>query len=157
MGELRALGLFVLAVVGLCAEPAAASDADEVAAVVRQFGEAVNKGDFMTAAQAQVADPDIVDEVPPYHWHGPGAPRAWLEGWKAYAEANGVTGQHMAFAGDLRVEVSGEQAYAVLPGIFSFNIKGAPVSETGALGAFVVKTTDGWRIKAWTWAGGKPR
>ena len=112
MGELRALGLFVLVAVGLSAGSAAAADAEDVAAVVRQFGAAVNAADFKSASRLLVEDPDIVDEVPPYHWRGPGAPRSWLEAWKAFAGTNAITDQHMKFADDMRVEVSGDQAYA---------------------------------------------
>ncbi len=142
----------------LSAGPAlAAGDADAVAATVRQFATAINVGDFKTAGDMQTADVQITDEVPPYHWQGQGAPMAWLKDWGAFAEAKGISGQAMTWTGDPRVEIDGDRAYAVFPGVFGFKIKGAQVNETGTLGASLVRTPAGWRMSAWTWAGSAPK
>src|SRR5579862_5864711 len=37
------------------------------------------------------ASTSLVDEVPPYHWSGPGAVKTWLGDVGAWAKANGVT------------------------------------------------------------------
>jgi ketosteroid isomerase-like protein len=142
----------------LSAAPAlAASDVDAALATVRQFGEAINKGDFKTAIELQAPDVQIIDEVPPHHWQGQGAAMAWLKSWNDFATANGVSGQLMAWGDGARVEVEGEHAYVTRPGVFSFKRGEAKVSETGMLGAALVKTADGWRISAWTWAGTAPK
>jgi ketosteroid isomerase-like protein len=139
----------------LAASPSA--DADAALATVRQFGEAINKGDFKTAIEVQAPDVQIIDEVPPHHWQGQGAAMAWLKSWNDFAAANGVSGQTMAWGEDARVEVEGEHAYVTRPGVFSFKRGDAKVSETGMLGAALVKTPAGWRITAWTWAGTAPK
>ena len=158
MIELKALAAAGLGALCLAAGPAlAADDADAALATVRQFGEAINKGDFKTAIDVQTPDVAIIDEVPPHHWSGQGAAVAWLNSWTAFATAGGITGQSMAWGEPARVEVDGDHAYVTRPGVFSFKRKGAQVSETGMLGAALLKTPAGWRISAWTWAGTAPK
>ena len=158
MIKLRALAMAGLGVLCLGVGPAlAADDADAALAAVRQFGEAINKGDFKTAIEVQTPDVQIIDEVPPHHWSGPGAAAAWLTSWNAFATKSGISGQSMAWGEPARVEVDGDHAYVTRPGVFSFTRKGAQLSETGSLGAALVKTPAGWRISAWTWAGSTPK
>jgi ketosteroid isomerase-like protein len=135
----------------------AATDAEQALATVRQFGDAINKADFKTAIEMQTPDVAIIDEVPPHHWSGQGAAVAWLNSWNAFSTANVISGQTMAWGEGARVEVDGDHAYVTRPGVFSFKIKGAQVSENGMLGAALVRTPAGWRISAWTWAGSTPK
>lgn len=135
----------------------AATDGDGALATVRQWGEAINKGDFKTAIELQAPDVQIIDEPPPHHWQGQGAAIAWLKSWNDFATANAISGQSMVYGDPARVEVEGDHAYVTRPGVFSFKRGGAQVSETGMLGAALVRTPAGWRISAWTWAGTAPR
>ena len=158
MSRLHARTLAAALVLALAAGPALAqTDADAVAAAVREWASAIDHGDFKTVIAMQTPDVAITDEVPPYHWQGADAPTAWLKDWGAYAKARDITGQAMTWTGDPRVEVDGDRAYAVFPGSFAYQLKGAKVAETGTLGAALVRTADGWRIDAWTWAGAAPR
>src|SRR6516164_5372618 len=105
----------VLAFGVMSAGPASAApssaDADAALATVRQFGEAINKGDFKTAIEVQAPDVQIIDEVPPHHWQGQGAAMAWLKSWNDFATANAISGQSMVYGEPARVELEGEHAY----------------------------------------------
>ena len=66
--------LFALAFTVVATLPAAATDKTEVVTTERKFVESFNKGD-MKALTATCADQaSIIDEFPPYQWHGAGAP-----------------------------------------------------------------------------------
>jgi ketosteroid isomerase-like protein len=156
--KLRSAPALAVVLALLAGGPAlAASDAEAAMATVRQFGEAINKADFKTAIELQAPDVEIIDEVPPHHWQGQGAAMAWLKSWNDFATANGVSGQSMVYGDQARVEVEGDHAYVTRPGVFSFKRGSAQVSETGMLGAALVRTPAGWRISAWTWAGATPK
>jgi len=61
-------------VVGLLvAAPVAADERADVMAPVNQFINGFNKGDIKTALAACAEQTSIIDEFPPYEWHGAGA------------------------------------------------------------------------------------
>ena len=65
------LAITILAA-AVCATVAmAASDKDDVLAVVNRFVDAFNKGDAKTACDLCAVNVVIIDEIPPYVWQGP--------------------------------------------------------------------------------------
>src|SRR5450755_399773 len=88
--------LFALAFTIAATLPAAATDKTDVVATVRKFVDGFNKGD-MKALTATCADQaSIIDEFPPYEWHGAGACAKWTDDYGADAKKNGITGGSVA-------------------------------------------------------------
>ena len=78
---MRALGLGTLVVSLIAGGIAGAQTAnDPLMAPIKTFMETFNKGDVAGAAATHVktAALTIVDEVPPYLWHGADAVTAWI-------------------------------------------------------------------------------
>src|SRR5471030_171927 len=140
---------------GAGAAAAATTDAD-VAAPIHQFVDAFDKGDGATAAAAHwTEDLTIVDEVPPYVWKGPQAFATWAHDLAADDAKGGVNGEKVTLGTVSRTEIDGDNAYVVIPAVFSFKDHGAPMSEPAQMTFALRKGPGGWRISAWTWTGPK--
>jgi len=134
----------------------AAADPADPATAVRQFIDAFNKGDIKAAAATHVAQPVIVDEVPPYLWQGRHSFEAWLRDLTKHDTAAGVTDGNMKMGDVIRQEVTGDHAYVVVATDYSFEMKGAPMHEPSQMTFALKKEKGGWRIAGWTFAGPKP-
>ena len=75
----------------LAAGPAAASEQDNVMKTVRQWMDSLNKGDMQTAIAACADETAIVDEFPPYEWHGKGTCSKWAAALEVYNKEIGIT------------------------------------------------------------------
>jgi ketosteroid isomerase-like protein len=137
-----ALGLSVLS-----AGSALASDKDDVMGVLKQWisGEA---GTVATCAE----DGAVIDDIPPFEWHGPGACSRWQKDNEAYLKKQGISDEIFAIANPQQLIISGDRAYAVLPTTYVFTQKGKRVRVTATSTLVLNKTAAGWRITAWTWA-----
>jgi len=140
----------------LVAGGVAAADPADPAAEVRQFIDAFNKGDIKAAEATHVAEPIIIDELPPYHWQGRHAFQAWLGDLTKHDTAAGVTDGNMKLGDVLRQEVTGNHAYVVVATDYSFKQKGTPMHEPSQMTFALKKEKAGWRIVGWTFAGPKP-
>lgn len=142
-----------LAVAALVAIPAAASDRTDAIATVNKFVKDFNVGD-MKAAAADCSDViHIIDEFPPYEWHGADSCSRWSSDLDAINQKNGVTNPKVTLGVPRHVEIMGGTAYVVLPANYLFDQKGKPVRETGSVLTCVLKKgQSGWRIVAWSWS-----
>ena len=148
--------LFAFVVAALVAAPAAASDKTDVMVPVHQFVDGFNKGDVKSALAACAEQTSIVDEFPPYEWHGPGACAKWAEDFGADAKKNGITDTVVTLGKPKHVDVAGDRAYVVVPASFAYRMKGKAAKETGSLLTLALqKGTAGWRITGWTWTKGR--
>jgi len=155
---MRVLTLVVL--VGLLASPASAQSSDaELIAPIQKFINSFNKGDIPGAAatHATGADLTITDEVPPYVWRGPNAFTAWAGDLDSDAKKNGITEPMVTVSKPTRIERSGDQAYVVVPAVYTFKLKGAAMREPAQMTVVLRRGASGWLIHGWTWTGPKPR
>jgi ketosteroid isomerase-like protein len=139
--------------------PAHAQPADaELMAPIQKFVDAFNKGDAATAAATHAAGADltIIDEVPPYLWRGAKAFQAWSADLDSDAKKRGMTEPMVALSAPTRTEKQGDQAYVVVPAVFTFKERGAPMREAAQMTFVLKKGASGWLIHAWTWTGPKP-
>jgi ketosteroid isomerase-like protein len=145
--------LFALALTVAATLPAAATDKTDVVATVRKFVESFNKGD-MQALTATCADQaSIIDEFPPYEWHGAGACAKWTGDFGVDAKKNGITDGAVTLGTPLHVDVTADRAYVVAPANYKFKQNGKPVQETGStLTIALQKSDDAWRMTGWAWA-----
>jgi ketosteroid isomerase-like protein len=139
--------------------PAAAAHAASPpgpSATVSLFINSFNKGDVKAAEATHTADAVIIDEAPPHRWIGPGAVQAWATDLDKDGKAKGQTNQHVSLGKADRVLVSGDNAYVVVPAVYSYKEHGKPMSESAHMAFSLAKAADGWKISGWTWAGTTP-
>src|SRR6266536_2571595 len=91
MRPIRFAGLVAVLVITVAAPATAQAGRADVMALVRQFIDGFNKGDVKSALAACADQASIIDEFPPYEWHGPGACAKWANDYDADAKKNGVT------------------------------------------------------------------
>jgi hypothetical protein len=145
--------LLVLALTVLGQSTPATSDRTAVLAPVHQFIDSLSKGDLTTAIAACAEETEIIDEFPPYEWHGAGGCRKWADAFAADAKKNDITEPIIRIGIPRHVDVIGDHAYAVIPATYTFKKAGKPMTEAGA--TFIValqKEAPGWKITAWTWS-----
>ena len=145
----------VLALAALIAAPASASDKTDVMASVQRFVDGFNKGDTKTAAAACADQTSIVDEFPPYEWHGAGACMKWMSDYDADAKKNGITDAVVTLGTPRHVDITGDRAYVVVPTGYTYKLKGTPDKETGSSLTIALQKIGGsWRITGWAWTKG---
>ena len=148
----------VLSAIALCAAvlaagPAAASEKTDVMVPVHQFIDGFNKGDTKTAVATCADQTSIIDEFPPYEWHGAGACSKWANDFEADAKKNEITDGVVTLGNPRHVDIAADRAYVVVPANFAFKVKGKPVKETGSTMTLTLhKGEAGWRITGWAWA-----
>jgi hypothetical protein len=136
---------------------AAAADA-QLAAPIQKFIDSFNKGDAAAAAATHAAGADlsITDEVPPYLWRGPQALQNWSADLDSDAKKRGITDPAVTISAATREETTGDQAYVVVPAVYSFKEKGVAMRESAQFTFVLKKGASGWLIHGWTWTGPKP-
>ena len=154
---MRALTLVTVAVwlVAGGVDGRAQTASDPMMAPILKFMEAFNKGDVAGAAatHARTAALTIVDEVPPYHWHGPDAFTAWSTALDDDAKKKGITEPMVAISKATRRETIGDSAYVVVPAVYSFKQGGVVMRQAAQMTFTLTKGPDGWLIQSWTWTG----
>ncbi len=142
-----------LALVALATGSAAASDKTDVMAVVNQFTDSFNNGDTKGYLATCSDQTSVLDEFPPYEWHGAGACAAWSADFEADAKKNGITEGKVKLHSPWTVDISGTLAYVVVPADYSYKMHGKPIKETASVLAVVLKKgPSGWRIAASSWS-----
>jgi len=137
-----------LAVGVLAAGSALASDKADITAVLNQWNDADTAKSVATCAP----DAAVIDDVPPFEWHGPNACSNWAKDFESWAQKEGVTDAIGTIGNPRQLIISGDRAYAVVPTTFAFTEKGKPVKITATTTFALHKTAAGWRITAWAWA-----
>ena len=129
-----------------------ASEETDVMVPVQQFVEGFNKSDVKMAETACAEEALIIDDFPPHVWHGAGATSKWFKAYQAYAEANNMSEAVVTLDKPKHVDVTGADAYVVVPTTFRFKKKTEIVNETGVMTLVLHKAAQGWQITAWSWA-----
>ena len=144
--------LAALAIIGMTGS-VSASDKTDAVGVVNQFLDGFNKGDTKAVLATCAAEVAIIDEFPPYVWHGARACIDWADDFAADAKKNGITDPVVTLGKPRNVDVTGDRAYLVIPANYKFKVKGKPASETGSIFTVALrKWPTGWRITGWAWA-----
>ena len=137
----------------MLAAPALASDQDDAMATVTQFIGAFNAGNADDAIALCEDETNILDDFAPYVWDGEGACAGWINDYGDYAAANEISGAVVTAKTPKHVDVSGDDAYVVLPVSYAYTQKGMKVSEPNSMLTIALpKEDEGWRISAWAWS-----
>jgi hypothetical protein len=128
-------------------------------APIQKFIDSFNKGDAAAAAASHAATADlaIIDEVPPYLWRGPQAFQAWSADLDSDAKKHGITDQVVTISAPTREELNGDQAYVVVPAVYTFKEGGIAMREAAQMTFALKKGASGWLIHGWVWTGPKPQ
>lgn len=149
-----------VAIVGLCfVSTAHAQTIDpQLTAPITKFIDAFNNGDMAAAAATHASDADlvIIDEVPPFAWRGAEAFKTWAAALDAASKKLGLTNQKVTLSTATRAEVNGNDAYVVVPAVYSFTEKGVAKRENAHMTFVLKKGSSGWLIHGWTWNGPTP-
>jgi ketosteroid isomerase-like protein len=144
----------IVLAVSLAGQALAQTPGAAVEAAINHFTEAVNHGDMAGALGDLGPAPTIVDDLAPYRWQGAGAGGAWMAAMGANAQAAGMTVISMRIAKASRIEVSGANAYAVVPGVLTFTFKDGHSEHADGLLTFALQRAgEAWKIDALTWTG----
>ena len=139
--------IIALAVSALTAGSALASDRSDIMAVLNQW----NDTDAAKAAAACADNASVMDDIPPYEWHGAGACANWAKDYDAFAKTNGMTDASGTIGKARQIIITGDRAYAIVPATFSFTKDGKQVKTIATATFALQKTASGWRITGWTW------
>jgi ketosteroid isomerase-like protein len=133
---------------------AATSDQKAVMATVNRFADGINKGDMKLNVATCASPAIVIDDFAPHVWSGPTACADWAAGFVAANIKSGYTDLSLTFGIPWHVDVTGDTAYVVVPANFTYKANGKPEAENGSVfTAALKKTTAGWRITGWAWAG----
>lgn len=156
-GSTMRKNVFALAACLLWAPAVFAASGEDVAAPIRQFIDAFNKGDtasaYATYAKGEIS---IIDEFAPHCWNGPHAAQDWAAAYDKHAQATGVSDGQVKYGAPTRIEREGDFAYVILPTEYLYKEHGKPMDEKGQITAVLHKEDGTWKIRAWTWSGERP-
>ena len=144
----------------LMGAPASGQTPDaQLMAPIQKFIDSFNKGDMAGAAATHAASADlaITDEVPPFLWTGAQALKAWSTDLEADAKKRGITEPMVTIKAPTRTESTADQAYVVVPAVYTFKERGVAMREAAQITFALKKGASGWLIHAWSWTGPKPQ
>lgn len=139
------------------AEVTGQTDSDPMA-VVREYIDAFNKGDMAGMAATFAIQGSILDGMAPHVWQGPTAAQDWYRDVLIEGKQHGASEYFVTLGEPLHDNVTGDNAYVVVPATMTFKVKGKQITQTGAVYTVALrKLPNGWRIAAWAWAKGASR
>jgi hypothetical protein len=155
---MRVLTVAALVAFALTSPASAQTDA-ELMAPIQRFIDSFNKGDAAAAAATHAAGADltITDELAPYLWRGAKAFQAWSADLEADAKKNSITDPMVTLSAPIRIERTVDQAYVVVPAVYTFKQRGAAMREVAQMTFVLRKAASAWLIHGWTWTGPKPQ
>ncbi|MGC1372485.1 MAG: nuclear transport factor 2 family protein [Candidatus Sulfotelmatobacter sp.] len=136
---------------------AMAAASRDVTIPIHQFIDGFNTGDVQSAYAAYATgDITIVDEFAPHRWTGPHAAQNWAADYQNHAQATGVSDGNVKYGAPTRTEIEGAVAYVVIPAVYNYKQHGRQLTEQGQMTFVLHAEQASWKIRSWTWTGGKP-
>jgi hypothetical protein len=129
---------------------AIASDSSGVMATVNNAVASFNKGDGKTWLTLCTSSASVISNIPPFQY------QSCADWWSAHAASdkkNGVSGENVTLGKAWDLMVSGDRAYGAFPANFVYKQKGKTIHTSGILTIALQKTSGGWLMTGWSWAG----
>ena len=124
-----------------------------VMSTVNQFVGNFNNGDTKAVVATCADAAAIIDEFPPYEWHGAGTCSRWMSDYDADARKNRITDGFVTLSKPRHIDIAADRAYVVVPADYTYKKNGKPVKETGSMLTLALQQgASGWRITGWSWA-----
>lgn len=149
---MRLITLVLAGAFAFGAQSALAADTAGMMKTINGFLDASLTGKSL--ASFVTASPNIIDEVPPYHWTGPDAAKAWLADVGVWAKTAGATELQVKLGSPVRADQTGSHGYLVAPAVFTFKQRGKAEREEAAMVFALDRDRSGWRIASLAWTGG---
>jgi ketosteroid isomerase-like protein len=130
-----------------------AAEAADIRSAIAAFVDAVNRGDQAGAAARLTDDVTIVEDLPPFHWHGPKAASEWMLAMFHNAQSAGLAGVVMQLGDASRTEADGVYGYAIFDGMLICSGTGPALRAAGVLTFALIREDGGWLIRSFTWSG----
>ncbi len=122
---------------------------------MRQYIDAFNRSDAKTMAATFAVPGSILDGMAPHIWQGATAAQDWYRDVLLEGKQHGASGYVVTLSEPRHLNVTGDNAYVVVPASMTFKVHGKQVTQTGATFTVALrKLAEGWRIGAWAWAKG---
>lgn len=137
--------VIALAVSVIAAGSALASDKSDIMAVLKEWND---PDDMMKPGASCANDAAVLDVLPPYEWHGPGACASFAKDYDASVRKLRIVGEVGTMGEPNRFDVAGDRAYLSVPVTYPYTQKGKLVKLTGTLAFALRRNTAGWRITA---------
>jgi hypothetical protein len=130
-------------------------EATSPAATVQPYIEAFNSLDEAKMADCFAEAGHILDGMAPHVWSGRRATLDWRNAVLAEADHLGLSDFHMTLGAALHDDVTDDAAYFVAPATLKFNVRGQPITQSGAIFTLALqRVEDRWLIAAWAWSKG---
>lgn len=130
-------------------------DVKEPMDAVRRYVSAFNNGDPGAMAATFAVPGTILDGMAPHVWHGSKATQDWYQDVLVEGQQHGASHYAVSLGEPRHVNVTGDNAYVVVPATMTFKVHGKQITQTGAtFTVALVRLAEGWRIAAWAWAKG---
>ena len=91
-------------------------------------------------------DAVIVDEFAPYRWTGQAAATQWWSGVHKMSATSGTANVHAAVQRVQHYQVSGDDAYVIVPLRITYTLKSQPAYENGILTLTLRRRGGTWKI-----------
>ena len=150
--KLLTVTLMVALAVAISSRPTFASDKTEVVNAVNRYLSNLDRDKIQTAVAMCDPDVSILDEFPPYAWHGPTACADWWKGLLEYDEKSGIKNGDATLGKPWTVDVTGDNGYFVAPMTYTYKQNGKSVKESASFAVALKRTQGGWRITSWTYS-----
>jgi len=119
---------------------------------IEAFRAAMIAGDAKGLADAHVeGDVAIIDNVAPFIWKGPTAVADWMLSMTLYFEERKIRDGCIVYRSPITKLVDGDQAYAVVPAVWSYKSKDIPIRHAATITFALRRTSAGWKIAGWSW------
>jgi len=83
--------------------------------------------------------------------------QAWAADLDSDTKKQGITEPSVALSTPTRIEKTTEQAYVVVPAVYTFMQRGTAMREAAQMTFVLRKGASGWLIHGWTWTGPRPQ
>jgi ketosteroid isomerase-like protein len=121
-------------------------------AVVKKWTDDFNKGDLKSAIASCADEASIIDDLPPFEWHGPGGCGKWSDAYSAFVKTHEIADVTVTLATPQTVEIIGDRAYVAGPATYVGTQKGKPLKIRARVTMTLQKGEAGWQITGWSWS-----
>ena len=136
-------------------EPVPMTEESAAISAVRNYLDSFNEGDAIAMDALCAVPMSILDGLAPHAWNGPTASADWYKDGMIAGEQKGATDYFVEVGEPRHLNVTGDNAYVVVPTTLSFKVHGQLITHSGAtFTAALRKLDDGWRLAAWAWTKG---
>jgi ketosteroid isomerase-like protein len=131
-----------------------ASDTTDIMSIVQQTVDASNKNDVKALLSDFASSLTVVEDTPPYLFQGKTEEVLANEdkALSADSRSQGITDFSIKLSAAKFVSVSGTNAYAVIPGVYSFYKHDQLLKQSAVVTVLLRKAKGRWLINTWIWS-----